>query len=213
MPPPWLAACRAFTFPHWPELATTITTHLILDLDTITVCLPLFVSILITLLTFKKKTKILNDEKKRVSWGVVNNVRLLLALLALVSNVIFRLLLLLDSAFCFHDIILLALAFFTFVLGIGDLLAVVLLHRVTSMTQILFWTSISACNVPHLLTAVHLNQIVTGAFILSLLVQLLAFVLLVLQWFPYTTNQSIRDSNRNEDSSSFIQNLFFHFLR
>lgn len=195
MPPPWLAACRNFTFALWPELTnTTTSSHPILELGTITACLPLVILVVFipkTLLTLKKKKKDnLNNEKKRVSWGVVNNIRLLLALLVLVINVVFRLLLALDSGLCFHDIILLAVTFATLVLGIGHLLAVILLHQVTSVTQIIFWASISACNIPHLLDALQLNQLLSAVFILPLLIKLLAFVILVLQWFPYS-NQSI----------------------
>ena len=186
MPPPqYWAPCRVFSRELWPELAISTLDALPLDLETITACLPLAVlvfSIPMKLLANKKKVTSFSERKKRGSWGVVNNIRLLLALLVLAINVIFRLLLALDSSFCPHDIILLGVSFFTLVLGIGDLLAVLLQHQVTSVTQIVFWMSISLCNIPHILDSIHpQTKFDSPVFFLPVVIQIITFIVLVLQ--------------------------------
>lgn len=172
-------------------------------LDCLSSCLPCFVLLLSC--PFLISGNRWRGRKRGESWGVINNTRIFLALLTLLFTVILRLLLVLSSSLCTTDILLLCTSLLTLLLGLGHHLSVLLSNQVTSVTITFFWLLSFLCNLPHMVKGITFS-LPFPLLLFPLTIQVLTGLLFLLQWFPYSA------ISNNENGSSFLQNLVFHFL-
>ena len=147
-------------------------------LDILSCCLPCLLLLPSPLATFRRAKGHKGQSRTARNWGVLNNARVFLALLTLLLGVIFRLLLALSSNFCHTDIVLLGVSFFTFLLGIGNLLSTILCKRVTSVTQTFLWSIIFLYNIPHLIRGI--KDLSLPLFLLHLTLQIVTAILVFL---------------------------------